>query len=158
MEEIDAELKLLNNAEGIKSSLTQVVSVLKENESPIVQQLKVLFNQLQQFESFHPGLPSLLQRFQSAQIEIQDIADFTGDSLRLAQEAKKTNADVILFCGVHFMAETASIICPDKKVLVPDVEAGCSLADMITPQDVIAWKEKNPGGAFKTFVQNLKQQ
>ena len=84
--------------------------------------------------------------------EIQDIADFTGDSLRLAQEAKKTNADVILFCGVHFMAETASIICPDKKVIVPDVEAGCSLADMITPADVIAWKEKNPGGVVVCYI------
>lgn len=84
--------------------------------------------------------------------EIQDIADFTGDSLRLAQEAKKTNADVILFCGVHFMAETASILCPDKKVLIPDVEAGCSLADMIRPEDVRAWKEKNPDGIVVCYV------
>lgn len=84
--------------------------------------------------------------------EIQDIADFTGDSLRLAQEAKKTNADVILFCGVHFMAETASILCPDKKVLVPDWEAGCSLADMIRPEDVRAWKEKHPEGAVVCYV------
>ncbi len=84
--------------------------------------------------------------------EIQDIADFTGDSLRLAQEAKKTNADVILFCGVHFMAETASILCPDKKVLVPDVEAGCSLADMIRPEDVRAWKEKNPDGVVVCYI------
>ncbi len=84
--------------------------------------------------------------------EIQDIADFTGDSLRLAQEAKKTDADVILFCGVHFMAETASILCPDKKVLIPDVEAGCSLADMIRPEDVRAWKEKNPDGLVVCYV------
>lgn len=84
--------------------------------------------------------------------EIQDIADFTGDSLRLAQEARKTNADVILFCGVHFMAETASIICPDKTVLVPELEAGCSLADMVRPEDVRAWKEKNPGGIVVCYV------
>ena len=84
--------------------------------------------------------------------EIQDIADFTGDSLRLAQEAKKTEAEVILFCGVHFMAETASILCPDKKVLVPDLEAGCSLADMVRPGDVKAWKESNPGGVVVCYV------
>ncbi|MDP3921629.1 MAG: quinolinate synthase NadA [Candidatus Omnitrophota bacterium] len=84
--------------------------------------------------------------------EIQDIADFTGDSLRLAQEAKKTDADVILFCGVHFMAETASILCPEKKVLVPDMEAGCSLADMVRPGDVRAWKEKNPDGVVVCYV------
>ncbi len=84
--------------------------------------------------------------------EIQDIADFVGDSLRLAQEAARTKADVILFCGVHFMAETASILCPDKKVLIPEIEAGCSLADMIRPEDVRAWKEKNPGGIVVAYV------
>lgn len=84
--------------------------------------------------------------------EIQDVADFLGDSLRLAQEATKTPADVILFCGVHFMAETASILCPDKKVLVPDLEAGCSLADMIRPEDVRQWKEKNPDGIVVCYV------
>lgn len=84
--------------------------------------------------------------------EIQDVADFVGDSLRLAHEARKTNADVILFSGVHFMAETASIICPDKKVIVPDLEAGCSLADMIRPEDIRAWKEKNPDGLVVCYV------
>lgn len=83
---------------------------------------------------------------------IQDVADFTGDSLRLAQEAKKTTAGVILFCGVHFMAETASILCPDKKVLVPDLAAGCSLADMIRPEDVRQWKEKHPDGIVVCYV------
>src|SRR3989338_8170398 len=66
--------------------------------------------------------------------DIQDIADFVGDSLRLSQEAAKTKADVILFCGVRFMAETASILCQDKTVLIHDLEAGCSLAN-IRPQD-----------------------
>ena len=84
--------------------------------------------------------------------EIQDIADFTGDSLRLAQEAKKTDADVILFSGVHFMAETASILCPDKKVIVPDAAAGCSLADMIRPEDVREWKARHPEGIVVCYI------
>ncbi|HTL47323.1 MAG TPA: quinolinate synthase NadA [Verrucomicrobiae bacterium] len=84
--------------------------------------------------------------------EIQDIADFTGDSLRLAQEAKKTDAEVILFCGVHFMAETASILCPDKKVLVPDLEAGCSLADMVLPEDIRKWKAGHPNGVVVCYI------
>ncbi len=84
--------------------------------------------------------------------EIQDIADFTGDSLRLAQEARKTDAEIILFCGVHFMAETASILCPNKKVLVPDLEAGCSLADMIRPEEVRRWKDEHPQGAVVCYI------
>ncbi|MBI3313077.1 MAG: quinolinate synthase NadA [Candidatus Omnitrophica bacterium] len=84
--------------------------------------------------------------------EIQDIADFTGDSLRLAQEATKTDAEVILFSGVHFMAETASILCPDKKVIVPDIEAGCSLADMIRPEDIRRWKAEHPEGLVVCYV------
>ena len=75
LEEIDAELKMLNNAEGIKSALSKVYFELKESESPLVQQLKVLSNQLQAYSSFHPDLPELMQRLQSAQIELQDIAD-----------------------------------------------------------------------------------
>ncbi len=84
--------------------------------------------------------------------EIQDVADFVGDSLRLAQEAKRTTADVILFSGVHFMAETASILCPDKKVIVPDLDAGCSLADMIRPEDVRRWKAEHPEGVVVCYV------
>lgn len=84
--------------------------------------------------------------------EIQDVADFVGDSLRLAQEAAKTSADVILFCGVQFMAETASILCPDKKVLIPDLEAGCSLADMIRPEEVRHWKLEHPHGVVVCYI------
>lgn len=84
--------------------------------------------------------------------EIQDIADFTGDSLRLSQEAAKTKADVIVFCGVHFMAETASILSPNKKVLIPDLDAGCSLSGMIKAEDVRKWKKDHPNGIVVTYV------
>ena len=76
--------------------------------------------------------------------EVQDVADFVGDSLGLSQQAAKTDAEIIVFCGVYFMAETASIICPDKKVLIPDTEAGCSLSDTIDAEQLRKWKEENP--------------
>lgn len=84
--------------------------------------------------------------------EIQDVADLVADSLRLAQEAAKTDADVILFAGVHFMAETASILCPQKKVIVPDLEAGCSLANMVDPGQIRKWKESHPDGVVVCYV------
>lgn len=84
--------------------------------------------------------------------EIQDIADCVGDSLALAQQATKTNADVIVLCGVHFMGETAKILCPDKKVLVPDVTAGCSLADSCPADEFKAFIEANPGYTVISYV------
>ena len=84
--------------------------------------------------------------------EVQDIADFTGDSLALSQEAAKTQADMIVFCGVHFMAETASIISPDKKVLIPDEKAGCSLADTINAEQLQSWKDENPESVVVSYV------
>ncbi len=84
--------------------------------------------------------------------EIQDICDFLGDSLGLSQEAGKTDAGIILFCGVNFMAETASIISPDKKVIVPDPAAGCSLAESITGEDLAEWKAANPDGVVVAYV------
>jgi quinolinate synthase len=84
--------------------------------------------------------------------EIQDIADFVGDSLGLSQQAARTDADVIAFCGVHFMAETASILSPDKTVLLPDPDAGCSLADSITADQLRAWKAKHPGAIVVMYV------
>lgn len=84
--------------------------------------------------------------------EIQDIADFVGDSLGLSQQAAKTDADIIVFCGVHFMAETASIISPNKKVLIPDPEAGCSLADSITVEQLREWKKEHPEAIVVSYV------
>ncbi len=84
--------------------------------------------------------------------EIQDLADFVGDSLGLAQAAAGTDADVIVFCGVHFMAETAAILCPDKTVLLPDLEAGCSLAATITAEQLRAWKREHPGAVVVAYV------
>ncbi len=84
--------------------------------------------------------------------DVQDVADFVGDSLGLSQQAAKTNADVIVFCGVHFMAETASILSPNKKVLIPDLEAGCSLSDMITADALRKWKAEHPGAVVVSYV------
>ena len=84
--------------------------------------------------------------------EIQDIADFVGDSLALAQVAAKTDADIIVMCGVHFMAETAKILCPDKKVLIPAPEAGCSLADSCKAADLAAWKAAHPDHMVVSYV------
>lgn len=84
--------------------------------------------------------------------EIQDIADFVGDSYGLSKEASKTNARLIVFCGVHFMAETASIISPGKKVIIPDPEAGCSLAASITVEQLREWKAKFPGAVVVSYV------
>ena len=84
--------------------------------------------------------------------EVQDIADFVGDSLGLSQQAAKTDADVIVFCGVHFMAETASILSPQKRVLIPDLEAGCSLASSITADQLRSWKAEHPGAVVVSYV------
>jgi len=84
--------------------------------------------------------------------EIQDIADFVGDSLGLAREGAACDQQTIVFCGVHFMAETASILSPDKRVLIPDLDAGCSLADSITAEQLREWKAKHPGALVVMYV------
>jgi quinolinate synthase len=84
--------------------------------------------------------------------EVQDVADFVGDSLGLSQQAASTRAGTIVFCGVHFMAETAKILNPSKRVLLPDLEAGCSLAATITPEEVRAWKAEHPGAVTVGYV------
>jgi len=84
--------------------------------------------------------------------EVQEIADITGDSLALSMEAAKTAADVIVFCGVHFMAESASILSPDKTVLLPRLDAGCPMADMVTVEGLLEMKARHPGVPVVTYV------
>ena len=84
--------------------------------------------------------------------EVQDVADFVGDSLGLSREAAATDSEAIVFCGVHFMAETAKILSPDKTVLIPDLDAGCSLAASITADQLRGWKEEHPGAVVVSYV------
>src|SRR4051794_11181028 len=84
--------------------------------------------------------------------EVQDVADFVGDSLGLSREAANTSADIIVFCGVHFMAETAAILSPDKRVLLPDLAAGCSLASTIDAEQLRDWKDEYPGAVVVSYV------
>jgi quinolinate synthase len=84
--------------------------------------------------------------------EVQDVAHYVGDSLGLSQQAAAAGESVIAFCGVHFMAETASILCPDKTVLIPDLDAGCSLADSITADQLRTWKAEHPGAVVVMYV------
>jgi quinolinate synthase len=83
---------------------------------------------------------------------IQDVADYVGDSLQLSQHAAATDAETIVFCGVHFMAETAKILSPNKTVLIPDPDAGCSLAAAVTAQDVRRWRDEHPGSIVVAYV------
>ena len=84
--------------------------------------------------------------------EVQDVADYVGDSLGLSRQAAATDADAIVFCGVHFMAETAKILSPEKTVLIPDPDAGCSLASSITAEQLRQWKAENPGAVVVSYV------
>ncbi len=91
------------------------------------------------------------------QPEVQDAADFTGDSLGLSRQAASTDADVILFCGVHFMAETAAIICPEQTVLIPDPHAGCPMANMVTARELKAKKAEHPDAAVVCYVNSTAE-
>jgi quinolinate synthase len=92
----------------------------------------------------------LAHNYQAA--EVQDAADFTGDSLELSQKAAATDAEVIVFCGVHFMAETAAILSPRKTVLLPESQAGCPMADMITADELREWKARTPGRKVVCYI------
>ncbi len=89
--------------------------------------------------------------------EVQDVADLTGDSLALSIEASKTEAEIIVFCGVHFMAETAAIVCPDKKVILPVEDAGCAMADMLTADQLRKFKAEHPGAPVVTYVNSTAE-
>jgi quinolinate synthase len=89
--------------------------------------------------------------------DVQDIADFVGDSLGLSLEAQKTDAETIIFCGVHFMAESAKVLNPEKRVLLPNLSAGCSLADSITPESLEDWKRRYPDHAVVTYVNSTAE-
>ena len=114
--------------ENRDSELIEKISVLKEKRNAVL----------------------LVHNYQLG--EVQDIADFVGDSLDLSQRAAQTDADVIVFCGVHFMAETASILCPDKVVLLPDINAGCPMANMITAERLRAKKKEHPQAAVVCYI------
>src|SRR5712692_6394679 len=84
--------------------------------------------------------------------EVQEAAHFVGDSLGLALEAQRTDAEIIVFCGVHFMAESAKILNPEKRVLLPNLSAGCALADSITPESLLQWKTRHPDHVVVTYI------
>lgn len=110
-----------------------------ENPAEIIKKLKSRINAVILSHNYQPP-------------EIQDIADFTGDSLELSRKAAATDADVIVFCGVDFMAETAKILSPDKKVILPVMDATCPMADMITAEELREFKKEYPGSAVVTYV------
>ncbi len=89
--------------------------------------------------------------------DVQDLADLTGDSLALSIQASKTDADIIIFCGVHFMAEAASIVCPDKKVIIPVLDAGCAMADMLNAEQLRQMKREHPGVPVVTYVNSTAE-
>jgi quinolinate synthase len=108
-----------------------------------------LFDAIQQLKK-EKNAVILAHYYQDA--DIQDIADYIGDSLGLSQQAAATNADMIVFAGVHFMAETAKILCPDKKVVLPDLKAGCSLADSCPPNEFAAFKAQYPNHVVISYI------
>ena len=108
-----------------------------------------MFDTIQQLKEKHNAV-ILAHYYQEP--EIQDMADFVGDSLELSRKAAGTDADVILFCGVHFMAETAKIVNPGKKVIIPDMDAGCSLADSAPPELFKQWVEKYPDHVVVSYI------
>jgi quinolinate synthase len=116
--------------------------LLLENIPALQEEVRLLAREL--------GVVILAHNYQLP--EIQDVADYVGDSLGLSLQAARADTDTIVFCGVHFMAETASILCPQKRVLIPDLDAGCSLADSITAEQLREWKARHPGAVVVMYV------
>ncbi|MFA5309930.1 MAG: quinolinate synthase NadA [Dehalococcoidales bacterium] len=109
-------------------------------------------NAIEQIQKLKKERHAVILAHNYQRAEVQDIADFTGDSLELSQQAAKTDAAVIVFCGVHFMAETASILSPEKTVLLPDAGAGCPMANMITAAQLRAKKKELPNATVVTYI------
>lgn len=133
---------------------TQVVSLGLSAAPAMVTDRAALMDEIRKLARARNAI-ILAHNYQVA--DVQDVADMTGDSLGLALEAQKTDAELIVFCGVHFMAESAKILNPEKKVLLPNLSAGCSLADSITPESLEQWKERYPGYAVVTYVNSAAE-
>src|SRR6266542_2830826 len=126
-----------------------MIDVLKERDTEFILSDKEVKDEINRLRKERNAI-ILAHYYQEG--EIQDIADFVGDSLQLSQQAAKTKADVIVFAGVHFMAETAKILSPSKSVLLPDLDAGCSLADSCNAVDFKAFLDKYPGHTVISYV------
>jgi quinolinate synthase len=124
--------------------------MLSASEAPLMlENIPALQNEVRELAAAR-GAAILAHNYQLP--EIQDVADYVGDSLGLSQQAAASDAGTIAFCGVHFMAETASILCPGKQVLIPDLDAGCSLADSITAEQLRDWKAQHPDAVVVMYV------
>lgn len=131
-----------SSAELVKRSLKSVSDKSSQQEEFLLDEIRRLRDEKQAVILAH--------NYQISQI--QDVADYVGDSLGLSQQAAKTSAKTIVFCGVHFMAETAAILCPEKEVLIPDLEAGCSLAASIDAEQLRQWKQEHPNAVVVSYV------
>lgn len=129
-----------------------MITEKKLNPEEMIEQINPTLDLFKEIEKLKKEKNAIILAHYYQEPDIQDIADYIGDSLGLSQEAAKTNADVIVFAGVHFMAETAKILSPTKKVLLPDVKAGCSLADSCPPHLFKKFKEKYPDHLVITYV------
>ena len=137
----------LSEKNNLKSIYNKISSVVPEIEWKVHAPLIEKINKLKK----EKNAVILAHNYQTPEI-YHGVADISADSLALAVEASKTNADIIILCGVHFMAETAKLMNPSKKVLLPDMNAGCSLASSITGEDVRMLKEKYPGVPVVSYV------
>ena len=129
----------------------EIAAIIKEQQSKAVSQIQATALS-EAINTLKKEKNAVLLAHYYQEPEIQEVADFLGDSLYLAQQAAKVEADIIVFAGVHFMAETAKIINPTKKVLLPDLKAGCSLADSCPPKAFAAFKAQHPEALVVTYI------